>query len=123
MAIALLFPEAAMAEFDLPLALLDRLLASRIVPLQAKIRAVDSWRDELKEARSIDPRARELDERLAMACAFLKKQRLKLAAARVFDWLNALLRQCLRGRNAGNNRFSELQSASHIVRDGHVEPI
>ena len=59
-------------KLDLPIPLLDRLLASRIVPLQAKIRAIDSWQDELTEANSDDPRVLELRERLAMAHAFLK---------------------------------------------------
>jgi hypothetical protein len=62
-----------MAKFDLPLALLDRLLASRIVPHQAKIEAIDRWRDELIEAKSIDPHASELEERLAMALISLAR--------------------------------------------------
>jgi hypothetical protein len=69
----LLFLGAAMAKFDLPLPLLDRLLASRVVPLQAKINAIDRWRDELTEADSIDPRVRELENRLAMAYVLLNK--------------------------------------------------
>jgi hypothetical protein len=41
------------------------------VPLQAKIEAIARWRDELMEAKSIDPRASELEERLSMALTSL----------------------------------------------------
>jgi hypothetical protein len=62
-----------MAKLDLPISLLDRLLASRIVPLQAKLEAVARWRDELTEAASVEPRARQLQQHLAMAYASLRK--------------------------------------------------
>jgi hypothetical protein len=63
--------EDTMAKLDLPVPLLERLLASRVVPLQAKIEAIARWRDELMEVKSIDPRASELEERLSMALTSL----------------------------------------------------
>jgi hypothetical protein len=60
-----------MAKLDLPVPLLERLLASRVVPVRAKIEAIARWRDELMEVKSIDPRASELEERLSMALTSL----------------------------------------------------
>ena len=60
-----------MVKLDLPVPLLERLLASRVVPLQAKIEAIARWRDELMEAKSIDPRASELEKLLSMALTSL----------------------------------------------------
>ena len=62
-----------MHKLDLPISLLERLRASRIVPLQAKLEAVGRWRDELTEAASVDPRARQLQQHLAIAYASLRK--------------------------------------------------
>jgi hypothetical protein len=64
-----------MPKLDLPISLLDRLLASRIVPLQAKLEAIARWREELSEAASVEPRARQLQQHLAMAYAALRKAR------------------------------------------------
>ena len=66
--------------FDLPIPLLDRLLASCIVPLEAKIRAIDSWRDELIKANSVDPHVLELQERLRQAYSFLKNSEQQVPA-------------------------------------------
>jgi hypothetical protein len=74
-----------MAKLDLPLSLLDRLLQSRIVPLQAKIEAVTRWQDELTEAASVDPLAIQLEQRLASAYASLRQAR----AAKVADHLRS----------------------------------
>src|SRR5262245_16175027 len=57
----------------LPLALLERLLASKIVPRDAKLAAIERWRHELAEARSLDPFRRKLDERLAEASRSLRR--------------------------------------------------
>jgi len=63
-------------KFDFPRPLLDRLLASEIVPRRAKIEAIASWRRELAEAKLRDPQSCdvcELDECLAKAERLLKR--------------------------------------------------
>lgn len=62
-------------EFDLPISLLDRLLASRIVSLDAKIKSIESWQRELEDALSCNPRTLELKRRLALARETLSGQR------------------------------------------------
>jgi hypothetical protein len=54
-------------EFDLPLSLLDRLVESRTVPREAKIKSIESWQRELTEYQSNNPRTLELMNRLALA--------------------------------------------------------
>lgn len=61
-------------EFDLPISLLDRLLVSRIVSLEAKIKSIESWQRELEEAHSRNPRTVELKRRLALARETLSRQ-------------------------------------------------
>jgi hypothetical protein len=63
------------SKFNLPLSLLDRLLKSTVVPLEAKIKAVERWRLEIAEAHSSAPAIRELRSRLAHARHFLELQR------------------------------------------------
>jgi len=65
------------AEFDLPPSILDRLLASEIVPLAAKIKAVESWRLEVAEAHSRNPNTLALQRRLAAASRLLRRQKWK----------------------------------------------
>jgi hypothetical protein len=69
---------------DLPPVILERLLASRIVPLDAKLKAIESWRREVAESR--DPQARELERRLAAAYRSLQFQRLKAPASALAGW-------------------------------------
>ncbi len=83
----------AYLEFDFPYSLLTRLLVSEIVPLQAKIKAIESWRHELAESRSFDPHARELQARLAIASRVLRTQRLKQVTMKTANWINDRLRQ------------------------------
>jgi hypothetical protein len=51
----------------LTLALIDRLLASTIVPREAKLAAVESWRRELASMRDKRQDCRLLEQRLAAA--------------------------------------------------------
>jgi hypothetical protein len=55
----------------LTLPLLDRLLKSTIVPREAKVAAIESWRVELGSARARDAFHRELERRLAEASRLL----------------------------------------------------
>ncbi len=52
-------------------ALLSRLLASRIVPRDAKLAAIESWRRELASASLRGPMHRRLEQRLASASRLL----------------------------------------------------
>jgi hypothetical protein len=79
-------------EFDFPLSILARLLASEIVPLKAKIKAVESWRREVAEARSNAPGTCKLEKHLATASRFLKQQRLKSMVLRALCWSIGCLR-------------------------------
>jgi hypothetical protein len=79
-------------ELDFPAPLLDRLLASRIVPRRAKIAAIESWRHELAEFHSHDPRARELDRRLAKAQRVLKRRTLASVVAQTANLVGGLVR-------------------------------
>jgi hypothetical protein len=51
----------------LTLDLVDRLLASRLVPREAKLAAVESWRRELASMRDKRAECRRLERRLAAA--------------------------------------------------------
>jgi hypothetical protein len=51
----------------LPLTLLDRLIASRLVPLDAKLAAIEGWRRELATLRSLNPMQAQLYQRLTRA--------------------------------------------------------
>jgi hypothetical protein len=55
----------------LTLDLVDRLLASRIVPREAKLAAVESWRRELASMRDKRQDCRRLERRLAAASRVL----------------------------------------------------
>jgi hypothetical protein len=55
--------------------LLKRLLASRLVPREAKLAAIESWRRELAALASRAPFHRELEHRLAQASKLLAKAR------------------------------------------------
>jgi len=55
----------------LTLALVDRLLASTIVPREAKLAAVESWRRELAGMRDKHYECRRLEQRLAAASRML----------------------------------------------------
>jgi hypothetical protein len=55
--------------------LVDRLLASRIVPREAKLAAVESWRRELAAMRSMSQDCRRLERRLAAASRALAAPR------------------------------------------------
>jgi hypothetical protein len=57
---------------NLPLSLLDRLLASEIVPLEAKLSAIESWRRELADAAPPDTMLDALSSRLAHAPTYLQ---------------------------------------------------
>ena len=51
----------------LTLSLVDRLLASKLVPPDAKLAAIESWRTELATTRNRDSVHRQLEQRLALA--------------------------------------------------------
>jgi hypothetical protein len=89
-------------EFDFPRPLLDRLLASEIVPLQAKIEAIRSWRGELAQAHSLDPRTRELQHCLAKAHWLLRRQRLTSAVAAAAARISQLIRFPLRSMTSSS---------------------
>jgi hypothetical protein len=55
----------------LTLDLVDRLLASRLVPREAKLAAVESWRRELAAMRDKRQDCRRLERRLAAASRML----------------------------------------------------
>lgn len=55
----------------LTLDLVDRLLASTLVPREAKLAAVESWRRELASVRDKRQDWSRLDERLAQASSIL----------------------------------------------------
>jgi hypothetical protein len=59
----------------LTLALVDRLLASTIVPREAKLAAVESWRRELAAMRDKRQDCRRLERRLAAASRVLAPRR------------------------------------------------
>ena len=59
----------------LTLDLVDRLLASRIVPRDAKLAAVESWRRELASMRDKRQDCRRLERRLAAASRVLAAPR------------------------------------------------
>jgi len=65
----------------LPLALLDRLLASTIVPREAKLAAIERWRNELSELRAPDAFHRQLEARLAQASRSLRAPLLRSVEA------------------------------------------
>jgi hypothetical protein len=52
---------------NLPLQLLDALLASPVVPREAKLAAIDAWRRELAEAQLREPSLGALHDRLCSA--------------------------------------------------------
>ncbi len=56
----------------LTLPLLDRLIASTLVPPEAKVAAIESWRNELASTRVRDAIHRELERRLAEASRRLR---------------------------------------------------
>jgi len=58
---------------NLPLALLDRLLGSDIVPLEAKRSAIESWRRELADASVAETVLDALSSRLAHAETYLRQ--------------------------------------------------
>jgi hypothetical protein len=51
--------------------LLDRLLASTLVPREAKVAAIESWQRELAQAPIRDALHRQLEQRLAEASRLL----------------------------------------------------
>ena len=55
--------------------LLKRLLASRLVPCEAKLAAIESWRRELAALAWRGPFHRQLEHRLARASRLLAKTR------------------------------------------------
>jgi len=55
----------------LTLDLIDRLLASRLVPRDAKLAAIESWRRELATMREKHFDCRRLEQRLAAASRML----------------------------------------------------
>jgi hypothetical protein len=59
----------------LTLDLVDRLLTSRIVPREAKLAAVESWRRELASMRNDRQDCRRLERRLAAASRVLAAPR------------------------------------------------
>jgi hypothetical protein len=59
----------------LTLDLIDRLLASTIVPREAKLAAVESWRRELASMRDKRQDCRRLERRLAAASRVLVARR------------------------------------------------
>ncbi len=59
----------------LPIDLVDRLLASTIVPREAKLAAVESWRRELASMRDQRLDCRRLERRLAAASRVLAAPR------------------------------------------------
>ena len=56
-------------------ALVNRLLASRVVPRDAKLAAIESWRRELALASSRGPLHHRLERRLAEASRLLGGRR------------------------------------------------
>ena len=75
-------------EFDLPLSLLDRLIESRIVSYEAKIKSIESWQRELADLQSDNPRTLDLEYRLALAKRALTRQRPVFARPRI-GWLSS----------------------------------
>jgi len=67
----------------LTLSLVDRLLASKLVPWDAKVAAIESWRHELASSRNRDSFHRQLELRLAVASRLLNgvQPRLSMAPA------------------------------------------
>jgi hypothetical protein len=59
----------------LTLDLVDRLLASRLVPREAKLAAVESWRRELAATRDKRQDCRRVERRLAAASRMLAAPR------------------------------------------------
>lgn len=80
-------------EFDFPPLILDRLLASEIVPFEAKVKAVDSWRRELAGTHSNAPGIRELERRLARASRVLKWQRASKWSKIGLRWLTGRMKK------------------------------
>jgi hypothetical protein len=62
--------------------LVDRLLASTLVPREAKVAAIESWRRELASAPVQDALHRQLEQRLAEASRLLAAPQACFAAAR-----------------------------------------
>jgi hypothetical protein len=60
--------------------LVDRLLASRLVPREAKLAAIESWRRELASAALHSPFHHQLEHRLAEASTLLASPRSLLEA-------------------------------------------
>jgi hypothetical protein len=76
---------------DLPLSLLDQLLVSEIVPLEAKIKSIESWQEELAEVRSPSAAQVELEKHLAAAKRLLlnelnRPSRLSSLVGRIRHW-------------------------------------
>jgi hypothetical protein len=62
-------------------ALVNRLLASRLVPREAKLAAIESWRRELASASWRGPLHAQLERRLAEASRLLGRSRQTAGAA------------------------------------------
>jgi len=60
------------ARHNLPLTLLDRLLGSAVVPLEAKLKAIESWRRELADAALSEPALDAVASRLVHADTYLR---------------------------------------------------
>ena len=79
-------------EFDLPVSVLDRLIKSRIVPREAKLKSIESWQRELAECSSNSRRTLELANRLALAKNYLVGRPLCAAIERPFGLTARMLR-------------------------------
>jgi len=79
-------------EFDLPVSVLDRLIKSRIVPREAKLKSIESWQRELAECSSNSRRTLELANRLALAKNSLVGRPLRAAIERPFGLTARMLR-------------------------------
>ena len=72
--------DSAAYAVKLPLDLLDQLLASTVVPHEAKLAAIDAWRRELAEAELHDPALGlgAVHDRLSAARRLLTHMRLRI---------------------------------------------
>jgi hypothetical protein len=96
----------------LTLELLDRLLASRLVPRAAKLAAIESWRRELATTRAKQNDGGRLEQRLAEASRLLAP-----------SWPAAAVQYLARvlGLEAGSDRFGG-EPTGRVIRASSGPP-
>jgi hypothetical protein len=100
------------AEIDLPLSLLRRLVESRIVPTEAKIRSIESWQRELAGYPSNNPRMLDLINRLELAKSAVLGQRRHRSHERFF-------RLTTRVRRWWSTNHTDHSSVPHYAHHAH----